>query len=241
MSQTEFYPFVIKQNYRFSWEVPELNDPKLGCPQPCKNGWDCSFRSKDGRPCNKVHQGEEGCSRRIFKADSEHKFDCVRMTGCPFHNHAAHYYDRMMKNMTYNEYKKFKKWTEFRAPRSGFCTYYADEELKAQKALEEEKALEAKQAEKGVAIVHRISPKERDEQFISSLTEEIQSIFQDDNVKSAMVSKGYSNLSAETIAKTMYKNLLSWQIVQMAKDDEFFIQQIQSTCDYLSKLTNVCM
>jgi hypothetical protein len=27
----------------------------------------------------------------------------------------------------------------------------------------------------------------------------------------------------------------------MAKDDEFFIKQLESTCNYLSKQTNVCM
>lgn len=227
MSHNEINPWIVAnpEFYRFDWNVPELNLPHLGSPKPCQNGWNCKYRSKDGRPCNRVHPGEEGCSRKLFEADAEHKNDCVRMCGCPFHNHPAHFYDRMIKNMTFDEYKKYKKWSEFRAPRNGFCTYYADEAKKALEVKEEK------------VVVPKISDKDFTEQFCSSLTAELISLFEAEEVKAAIANMGFENISIESIVSTLYKSSCSWQLVKMAQDIDYFTERINSTCEYLKLMS----
>jgi hypothetical protein len=221
------YPFVNNVEWRFDWNDESLNDPKLQSPEPCPHGWNCDFRSnKTGRPCSKVHPGEEGCSRRIFEANGEHKFDCVRLTGCPYHNHQAHFYERCKMNMTFKEYKSYKKWKDQKYPRSGFCTYYADEEKKALEAKEENKVVVIRSVNEWMAEIR------------PSLVEEISDIFAGEDVKQIMVNMGYDKISSESVVDCMLKNLASCQIVEMGKDMDKFINHILSSCEYLSKQSN---
>ncbi len=222
------YPFVNNVEWRFDWNDGTLNDPKLHSPEPCPFGYDCDFRcKKTGRPCSKVHPGEEGCSRRIFEANGEHKFDTVRLTGCPYHNHQAQYYERCRLNMTWKEYKGMKKWKNQLYPKSGFCTYYADEEKKALQAQEEKKNVVVQSVHEWIA------------QIRPSLVEEVTFIFAGDDIKAMMVNMGYENISADAVVDSMLKNLCTWQIVEMAKDMDKFIHNILSTLKYLKLSSNL--
>jgi len=47
------------------WSVqPELNEPSLSCPQPCKWAASCVYNGPGG--CGFVHPGEQGTSRKLF-------------------------------------------------------------------------------------------------------------------------------------------------------------------------------
>ena len=49
------------------WSVqPELNEPSLSCPQPCKWAASCVYNGPGG--CGFVHPGEQGTSRKLFAA-----------------------------------------------------------------------------------------------------------------------------------------------------------------------------
>jgi len=49
------------------WSVqPELNEPSLSCPQPCKWAASCVYSGPGG--CGFVHPGEQGASRKLFAA-----------------------------------------------------------------------------------------------------------------------------------------------------------------------------
>ena len=55
---------------------PELNEPSLGCPQPCKWAERCVYKGPGG--CGYVHPGEEGTGRKLFEARMVKKGDSER-------------------------------------------------------------------------------------------------------------------------------------------------------------------
>jgi len=55
---------------------PELNDPSLNSPQPCKWAEHCVYNGKGG--CGYVHPGEQGTGRKLFEARLTKKGDAER-------------------------------------------------------------------------------------------------------------------------------------------------------------------
>ncbi len=79
------FPFAVGK-YNFDWEDPVLNDSKYNSPVPCTHGSNCFYHGKMGPNgvwindfCRRVHPGEEGVGRKIFRARNKFERDQVRL------------------------------------------------------------------------------------------------------------------------------------------------------------------
>jgi len=87
-------------SYAFDWDVPEMNEPEMKSPRPCKHGAGCNYSGS----CGYVHPGEEGTGRQVFPArkftDPKTGYErdqaaCVRLIG------NAGFYRRRQLKMTW--------------------------------------------------------------------------------------------------------------------------------------------
>jgi hypothetical protein len=88
MAQTIRFPFAVGK-YNFDWEENQrFNDPRYNSPIPCSHGSNCFYHGKMGPNgkwindfCRRVHPGEEGVGRKLFRARNKFETDVVRLYG----------------------------------------------------------------------------------------------------------------------------------------------------------------